>query len=137
MNFNPDDLIKAVDKLSKEGLALLDSDGNYVYLNPRHARIYGYEVEELLGKPWQTLYSEEQRDFIGSQVMGSFAEFGEFTRELIGKKKDGGSVIVHVSLTALDDGKLFCVCRDITEEEKMKQRERDRLIQQIMELKNT
>jgi PAS domain-containing protein len=42
------------------GVALLNDDGNYTYINAFHANLFGYEVEEMIGKPWAILYDKEE-----------------------------------------------------------------------------
>ncbi len=51
-------LRRAIDR-SMEGLAILDRNGAYRYVNSSHAVLYGYTVEELMGKPWKVLYDED------------------------------------------------------------------------------
>jgi len=48
-------LQRAVDQ-GIEGLALLDHEGKYTYINRAHAAMYGYSVKELLGLSWKILY---------------------------------------------------------------------------------
>ena len=45
---------------SMDGMALSDPDGKYIYLNRAHAEIYGYTVDEMIGKTWRVLVSEEE-----------------------------------------------------------------------------
>src|SRR5687767_2015181 len=56
-------LQRAVDH-GMEGLALLNADGLYTYVNSAHAAMYGYEADELVGKSWTELYGLEQRALI-------------------------------------------------------------------------
>ncbi|MCU0424775.1 MAG: PAS domain-containing sensor histidine kinase [Candidatus Kapabacteria bacterium] len=43
------------------GLALLHQNGRYIRLNQMFCRIFGFSVEELLGKHFAYLYAEEER----------------------------------------------------------------------------
>jgi GAF domain-containing protein len=52
------DIIRAIG-YGLEGLAFLDQEGRYTYLNPAHAAIYGYKPEELINRSWKTLYAPE------------------------------------------------------------------------------
>jgi PAS domain S-box-containing protein len=43
-----------------DGMAILNVEREYIYLNKAHVKIYGYENEgELLGKSWRVLYDSD------------------------------------------------------------------------------
>ena len=103
-----------------EGLALHDSDGDFVYVNPAQARAYGYEADELIGKSWRCLYAPEEAQRIDELYFPVLMRNGSWRGELTGRRKSGDEFPIEVSLTMLidDDGQpagLACSCRDITE----------------------
>ncbi len=101
---------------SMDGIAILDENQNYVYANEAHLRIYNYDTsEELIGKSWRILYNEDELKRFDHDIMPEFSKKGQWRGEATGKKKDGSSFLQEVSLTALDNGGLICVVRDITE----------------------
>ncbi|MFW6196590.1 MAG: ATP-binding protein, partial [Thermoplasmatota archaeon] len=103
-------------KASMDGMAILDENEEYIYLNNAHAEIYGYDdTDELLGKTWGVLYDDEEIKRFEDEIMPTFREKGRWKGEAIGKKKDGTKFPQELSLTALEDGGLICVVRDITE----------------------
>ena len=115
----------AIDHAS-EGLALYDSAGCVTYMNPAHARMYGYEVNELLGKPWRELYSPAESRLIEAEHFPGLIQDGEWTGELKGRKKTGEAFDVQVSLTLLKMGDdavtgFLCTCQDITERKKIEE----------------
>ena len=115
---------------AQEGLAIQDTDGIYTYMNPAKAQMYGYEVEELLGKSWKELYGAGQRSEIETNHFPVLMREGMWKGELKGKKKNGKQFDVHVSLTFLKTAKgepegLLCTCRDITEEKRVEHALRD------------
>ena len=104
---------------SMEGIALLNSDQKYIYLNEAHAKIYGYESpDELLGENWTALYDEDELNRFTDEIMPEFAIEGSWRGEAVGKKKDGSKFPQSISLTALEEGGLICVVQDITERRK-------------------
>jgi len=112
-------LQRAVDQ-GIEGLALLDHEEKYTYINRAHAAMYGYSVKELLGLSWKILYSKNQLDFIEEICLPKLRSSGNWEGELLGLRKDGRNVPVEISLSLLmnQDGSsagLVCTCRDITE----------------------
>lgn len=52
------DIIRAIER-GLEGVAFLNQDGCYTYMNPAHAAIYGYKPDELIGRSWKTLHKPE------------------------------------------------------------------------------
>jgi PAS domain S-box-containing protein len=127
------DLFKAVESLSVEGLAILNGEGEFLYMNPRHAEMYGYTYDELLGKSWKKLYSENTANYIEKEIMPQLFEQGRWQQTLAGKKKDGSEVICRVTLTTLDVG-LFCVCEDVTNLINEKEAEKKNMIQRVLSI---
>lgn len=119
---------------SREGIAILDENERYTYLNTAHATLYGYEgPEELLGNTWRILYRQEEIERFEREVLPVLAREGSWGGETRGLKRDGATFPVQVSLTVLDDGGLICVARDITH---LKQAEQDRIARQAAEEAN-
>ncbi|MBN8547997.1 MAG: PAS domain S-box protein [Deltaproteobacteria bacterium] len=100
---------------SMDGMAILDANHTYVYLNHSHATLYGYDdPSELLGKSWRVLYDTEELARFERELMPQFQRDGRLQAEARGRKKDGSIFPQEISLTALEDGGLICVIRDIT-----------------------
>jgi diguanylate cyclase (GGDEF)-like protein/PAS domain S-box-containing protein len=99
-----------------DGMAILGSDGRYIFLNGAHARIYGYDSPaELVGCHWGTLYAPAERRRFESQVMPALWRDGRWRGEAEGQRRDGSLFPQEISLTALPGQGLVCVVRDITE----------------------
>ena len=106
------DLAQALDH-SEEGFALTDPEGNYVYINDAHLRMYGYErLQELLGRSWRTLYTAEWVRHFEESVLPIMPRDLVWRGQVIGKRRDGSSFLAGVTLTLLPDGKITCNCRD-------------------------
>jgi two-component system, sensor histidine kinase and response regulator len=113
----------------QDGTALLDADGRYTYINPAHASIYGYTVEELLGESWTRLFHKEWAAMIEQMYLPILYSDGQWQGEILGRKKSGDAFYVDLSLTLLKEpgtGRhtILCTCRDISQR---KQLERDLL----------
>ena len=101
---------------SIDGIAIVDAEGRYVFLNQAHARIYGYDsAEELIGKSWRTLYDEKELANFEKHRMPTLIETGSWRGESVGLRRDGSRFIQEVSLTKFEEGGLICVVRDISE----------------------
>ena len=112
-------LQRAIDQ-GVEGVALLDQNGRYTYINRAHAGMYGYTVDDLIGQFWKILYSKDQLAFIDRNCLPHLRDSGKWQGELVGLRKDGTSFPVEVSLSLLLNNDqsstgLVCTCRDITE----------------------
>jgi PAS domain S-box-containing protein len=116
---------------SMEGLAILNADGLYTYMNQAHAALYGYEVEELIGKSWKKLYGPDQQITMEQVHLPFLRQVGYWRGELVGKKKTGELFDVEAALQQFRRGEeqnpdLICTCRDITESKRVGRQERQR-----------
>ena len=95
--------VNALFEHATEGIVLTDSKGLIVLINPAAASLFHYEIEELLGKPIETLipgrfhhahlgYRESFYKHPSNRTMGH-------GRDLFAKTKDGGEFPVEVSLS--------------------------------------
>ena len=122
--------LKALES-SIDGMAILDADENYVYLNQAHAEIYGYEGPvELLGSTWRILYTHNEAARFDREIFPLLRRQGHWRGEARGLKKDGSLFAQEISLTALEDGGLICVVRDISER-KQNEQEQKKLQEQL------
>ncbi len=112
--------LKTATENSIDGIAILDKNQNYIFLNEAHAKIYGYDsYEELLGKSWETLYREKELQDFENRIMPEFERNGFWKGESMGKKKDGSLFPQEISLIALKAGGLICIVRNISEKNKI------------------
>ncbi len=108
-----------------DGLAILNEDEEYTYLNQAHAKIYGYDnPDELVGETWRMLYDEKEQERFENEIMPKIRNGENWRGEALGKKKDGSKFPQEVSLTPLDDGGLICVVRDITQRKEIEKSQR-------------
>ncbi|WP_164997809.1 PAS domain S-box protein [Methanolobus psychrotolerans] len=107
---------------SIDGMAMMDEQGVYTYVNDAHARIFGYESPyELIGKQWDVLYNDPEIEMFVNEILPEFRIKGKWKGELLGKKKDCSSFFQEISLTALDKG-LISVVRDISQRKEVESR---------------
>jgi len=123
-------LQRAVDH-GMEGLAILNAEGLYTFMNPAHAATYGYEVEELIGTSWKDLYGPEQQATIEQHHYPFMARAGYWRGELVGRKKTGEPFDVEVVLQQFSRSEgqkpdVICTCRNITENKRAARQEKRR-----------
>lgn len=116
---------------SVDGIAILDKNGEYTYVNDAHAEIYGFEdSRELLGENWRILYDDAELDQFDTEIMPELRREGQWRGELVGTRADGTRFPQELTLTTLESDGLICVVRDITERKEREaelRRERERL----------
>jgi diguanylate cyclase (GGDEF)-like protein/PAS domain S-box-containing protein len=105
-----------------DGMAIVNAEGEYVYLNKAHAKVYGYDnILELIGKSWRILYDSDVLQYFDQEIMPEFSRKGYWYGETIGTKKNGSKFSQELSLTAMANGWLICVVRDITDRKQVEQ----------------
>ena len=121
-----------------DAMVIVDESAEIVLVNRQVVNLFGYEPDELLGRPIETLVPERYREdhhalrdgFLGHpgvRPMGS-------GRELYAARKDGSEFPVEISLSPLltEEGILVSAAvRDITERLRL-QREADRLRDELV-----
>jgi len=105
-----------------DGMALLNADQNYIYMNKSHAEIYGYDnASELIGASWRVLYDTSELQRFDQEIFPELSQKGYYQGRATGKKKDGSEFPQGLSLTVLEDGGVICIVRDITDRKQAEQ----------------
>ncbi|MFA5059299.1 MAG: PAS domain S-box protein [Candidatus Omnitrophota bacterium] len=108
---------------SMDGIAILDNKEKYSCMNNAHAKIYGYnDPKELVGKSWRVLYGPKELKHIESEIMPILFREKKWRGESVGKRKNGELFPQEISLTALEDGGLICIVRDISDRKNPEER---------------
>ncbi|HVT03725.1 MAG TPA: EAL domain-containing protein [Thermoanaerobaculia bacterium] len=101
---------------SMDGIAIVNPEGLFTYLNAAFLRLYGYGSDsELMGRHWRMLYNRKEFSRFMRDVFPSFSRRGEWRGEGLGRRKNGASFPQELSLTRIENGDMLCVARDITE----------------------
>ncbi len=114
------DRLKAVMDNVIEGIITFDPDGEIQSFNPAAENIFGYPAEEVTGMDFSLLMEAPPN---GSLTGGRGDGLGEIERgaaprEVTGKRKDGTTFLMELSISEMNVGesKLFiAIVRDITE----------------------
>jgi PAS domain S-box-containing protein len=103
-----------------DGIAIVDAEDRYVYLNEAYVRIYGYENErDLLGTNWRNLYDKNELERFERDLIPEFAKYGNCRIEATGRRKNGSFFPQEKSMTKIDENSSVCVVRDISERKKV------------------
>ncbi|MEM1161729.1 MAG: PAS domain S-box protein [Pseudomonadota bacterium] len=116
---------------AQDGMAIADGAGRFVYLNPSHVTMFGYDTPmDLIGQSWEKLYRPEQIAYLQKHAMPVLMESGRWRGDIAGIRKDGSEIMQDVALTRLDGVGLICVTRDISDRVRG-ENERARLREQL------
>ena len=100
---------------SLDGIAILDAAGTFSYLNDSYAGIHGFDrADELSGRKWKLLYGDEEWKRFRTEVMPCVEAQRRWQGEAVGRRRDGRLFPQELTLSALDNGGLVCIVRDIS-----------------------
>ncbi|HEX9979295.1 MAG TPA: PAS domain S-box protein [Flavobacterium sp.] len=80
------------------GVAVIDPEGNFSYVNKTFGEIHGYEGESLFGKHYMNLIPEEEKEMAGRNFDELIREGKKISGERKLKKKDGS--IIEINFTS-------------------------------------
>ena len=100
---------------ANDGIAILDSQSRYRFVNPAHCRLFGLEPADLLGNTWHSLYSTKEITRFEQDVFPYLMEHHHWRGEALAMRKDGSTFPQEVSLTQIEGVGLVCVCQDISD----------------------
>lgn len=127
--------LKGVMENAVEGMARLDTDGRYIYVNEAYARMAGYTPENLQGREWPITVHQDDQSFMLQEYDRMVKDRIKVTPEARGVRKDGSCF--HKQLTMIPEysanGDLvghYCFMKDIAER-KQAEALREELINQL------
>ena len=98
-----------VNDMTDYAIYMLNPEGRVITWNAGAERIEGYRPDEIIGKPWATLFTpEDVQSGLPQQLMAMAKKEGKATNEGWRLRKDGSRFWTHGVVTALRDenGKL-------------------------------
>ncbi len=111
---------------SMPGIARLDLDGHYTYVNEIYAALLGYTTDELIGQSWEITVDPSDID-LGKRGYQKMLVEDNVEFDIKGIKKDGSPLFKHVLISKrLDDNGVFighrCFMKDITTKVEVEQK---------------
>ena len=125
-----DDRIHRIVETANDGIITIDVNGMIESANPAALRIFGYELEEVLGETVEILMPKSFRDqhqrYVDLRVQSELEpnENAMQSRELTGLRKNGRTFPLEISLSSgRQDGVKFMtgIVRDITERRELEE----------------
>ncbi|MEA3186476.1 MAG: hypothetical protein QOD99_306 [Chthoniobacter sp.] len=97
-----------------DGILIADPESYYLDANASMCRMLGYTRDELIGLHASDIVSQKEIQHIGPALTAINAE-SEYHQEWQLRRKDGSVFEAEVIATAMPDGNLLAMIRDITE----------------------
>jgi PAS domain S-box-containing protein len=102
---------------SVDGIAIIDTEGCFQYVNNSHCSLFGYDsTNELLGKHWSISFNNSNIEHMNNDIFPIVNTNGHWSGDIIGQKKNGTQVVQSVTITKISDQGILCVCRDDTKD---------------------
>ncbi len=130
---------RAIAESSPDAIITADSRNNIIYWNKGAERIFGYRVDEVIGKPAESLLPEEyrpkNRELFLDFMQNVARDFSGKTIEAHGVRKDGSVFPLEQSLASWhieNDWFFTSITRDISDR-RQSEEEREDLIEKLQE----
>jgi len=127
---------KSAIESATDGVAILE-DEVYTYVDETHSEMYGFEdKDELLGQTWRELYTDPAEvERIEEEALSALRSDGEWRGTVTASPEGRGEFLTELSLTRLEDDRIVCVVRDVSEKHRRKEelRENERRFDSVFE----
>jgi PAS domain S-box-containing protein len=99
-----------------DGISIWGREGTLVYANSAFAKMMRFErASAMIGKHWRGVYDEKDTALLEDQVRDSLKMTGKWWEQISLSRRDGSRIPVEMTVTAMPQGGVVCVARDISE----------------------
>src|SRR3984893_7847646 len=97
------------------GIAIVDAKGQHSYANAAFAQMTGHETAaSIVGRRWRDTYARQDVTRVEEEIRESLRKSGKWHGPMNIHRGDGSALPVEMTITALPDGGVVCVSRDMT-----------------------
>jgi PAS domain S-box-containing protein len=122
-------------EISNDGIALLDGNGEYTYVNNALVKMLGLKSSKyMIGRKWREFFPESEVSHLADDVYPILLEKKFWRGEAYGYKFNSNEkLIVELTMNLMPDKGIVCICRDVTD----RKRQEEQLKRLALVAKNT
>jgi PAS domain S-box-containing protein len=98
---------------AEEGIAIIDDEGVYQYVNEAYAAVYNRDRAELVGEHWDMLYPPGEAKRFHDEILPKLQSEGTWRGVSTGVTKEGPPVPERLVLTQMESGGHVCIVQEI------------------------
>ncbi len=91
------------------GVAIVTPAGTFELVDRVFAAEFGADRDDLLGRPWHTVYPDEEADRLRSTALPTVEDGWRWTGRCVGRRIDGTTFTARTGIVGLEDGGLVFV----------------------------
>lgn len=100
-------------ELAGDAIAIVAPDGTVQFANRGFAMQFGYSRDELSGRSWRALFTDDSVDRLETTAVPTVADGWRWTGSCTGRRKSGVTFPVQVRLGGPEDGSLVFVVESL------------------------
>ncbi|ELY54108.1 multi-sensor signal transduction histidine kinase [Natronococcus amylolyticus DSM 10524] len=104
---------------AREGIGVLESGGEFAYVNEAYAELYGYEPAAMCGMHWEEVHPPGMIRRIYRKVFPQLSTTGVWAGQTVGLQSDGTRFLKEHSLSSTADGGMVSIVRDVVERRRL------------------
>lgn len=108
-----DERYHALFDYAPDGIVIADRQGVYIDANPSICRMLGYARDELIGRQAADIVVASELEHVGPALAAIYAQ-SNYHREWTFRRRDGSVFAADVIATAMPDGNVLAMVRDLT-----------------------
>src|SRR5690242_3037698 len=99
-----------------DGISIVGAKGEYVYANSAFAKMMGFEgTSGIIGKSWREVYDVKDTGLLEDHIRESLEATGKWSEQVSLRRRDGARIPMEMGITAMPQGGVVCVARDISD----------------------
>lgn len=120
---------------ASDGIAIIDANGNFSYLNGAMLAIHGISetlASDFIGREWTELYAKEERDDIRKNIIPALEKDNYWKGDTPTRSLYNDLIHVEMSLTLLPDGSMIGTAHD-NSKQKIIEQEKEQIQKQFFQ----
>ncbi|HEY6944495.1 MAG TPA: PAS domain S-box protein [Candidatus Acidoferrum sp.] len=99
-----------------DGISIVGAKGEHLYANSAFVKMMGFEsARGIIGKSWREVYDVKDIELLEDHVRDSLAKTGRWSEQVSLSRRDGTRIPLEMAITAMPQGGVVCVVRDISD----------------------